>query len=753
MMNTLNLDMSQIQRLIPGFLLLDVNLTIINAGYEMVNLCSVTVPEPFTDKFTIVSPVNCSLHDINSSNKILLECRNHQGMFEATVERLPHSDYILIACTAQKIQATISETHPQEANQSTNTILSDTTKKHTQDQLFMLNAALENSDIAMLTTDTQGIVRWVNQACQQLIGYSYDELIDTEFVNLWHNVENKDPNLLRTYIENYSFFEFELYHVGIKTESKWIYVKGQQIVEGSIKGCVVTLQDITQKKQIELHGYKNAKRLQDLVVNLNDAVLLENEKRQIEIINKRFCQLFSIPYSPEMLLGADCTQAAENFKHLFMDEDEFVRRIESILVEKKHVVGEKLQLKDGRWFEREFIPTMTDRQYLGHLWIYSDITERTSYQQKISEQREFYETVLNQIPSDIAVFDKSHHYLFVNPIGIKNPEIRQWIIGKTDYDYCEFRNKPRSIADDRHELFNSVIQTKELRVWEEELTGADGNLEYYLRYMYPVLDQENEVTMVIGYGVNITERKKAEKAIAEALAQQKELYVMKSNFVSMISHEFRTPLSTVLSSTQLLKKYSNSLTDEKKEKHLLTIEKAVHRMTSLLENVLFIGRNDSNKLTFSPVTIDIAIFVNELIEDFILANSGVNRIVSTYEINSPTLFADRGLLRQILSNLLTNAYKYSSTESDVELFVYVDEKKGVFVVKDKGIGIPDEDQNHLFDEFHRAANVGNIQGTGLGLSIVKRCVDAHSGNIDVQSKVGKGTVFTVAIPQNKEEII
>jgi signal transduction histidine kinase len=80
-------------------------------------------------------------------------------------------------------------------------------------------------------------------------------------------------------------------------------------------------------------------------------------------------------------------------------------------------------------------------------------------------------------------------------------------------------------------------------------------------------------------------------------------------------------------------------------------------------------------------------------------------------------------------------------------------KKGVFVVKDKGIGIPDEDQNHLFDEFHRAANVGNIQGTGLGLSIVKRCVDAHSGNIDVQSKVGKGTVFTVAIPQNKEEII
>lgn len=170
-------------------------------------------------------------------------------------------------------------------------------------------------------------------------------------------------------------------------------------------------------------------------------------------------------------------------------------------------------------------------------------------------------------------------------------------------------------------------------------------------------------------------------------------------------------------------------------------------MTSLLENVLFIGRNDSNKLTFSPVVIDVVVFINELIEDFVLANSGVNRIIPVFEIKFPTLFADRGLLRQIISNLLTNAYKYSSSESDVSLFVDIDDNKGVFVVKDNGIGIPIEDQYHLFDEFHRASNVGNIQGTGLGLSIVKRCVDAHSGKIDVHSEVGKGTTFTITIPQ------
>lgn len=750
MLHTLHLDIEQMQRVIPGFLLLDTHSTILCAGYEMLQYCPLDIPEQFTDKFKVVSPAECNLNEVVSGTKIILECRSNRQTFQATVEHVAQSDYLLMVCSPQSI----TEVFENNKIAKTDNIDTHKTQNNLKDQLYNLSAALEHSDIAILTTNTERTIKWANQQCVNLMGASLSELIDADFLELWHNHDNTITNSVRSSIENYSSFEVQLPAKDKKNESKWVSGTVQPLMQNTtIMGCIVVLQDVTHKKQAELQGYKNSKRLHDLVLNLNDAVLLENEKRHIEIVNKRFCELFAIPYNPEMLIGADCTQAAENFKHLFIDEEEFVQRIETILAEKKHVVGEKLQLKDGRCLEREFIPTITDQQYLGHLWIYSDITERIGYQERISKQREFYENVLNQIPSDIAVFDKSHHYLFVNPIGIRSPEIRHWIIGKTDYDYCEYRNKPRSIADDRRELFNAVIQTKRLRVWEEELKKSDGNIEYYLRYMYPVLDSENEVTMVIGYGVNITERKKAEKTIAEALAQQKELYVLKSNFISMISHEFRTPLSTVLSSTQLLKKYSNTLTAEKKEKHLVTIEKAVHRMTSLLENVLFIGKNDSQRLTFSPLKLDVVAFMNEVIEDFVLANAGINRINISYKTSQPTVFADSGLLRQIVLNLLTNAYKYSPNDSEVFVTVYVNEKESVFVIKDQGIGIPASDKKHLFHEFHRASNVGNVQGTGLGLSIVMRCVDAHAGTINVESEVGQGTTFTVTLPQSKSHKI
>lgn len=139
-----------------------------------------------------------------------------------------------------------------------------------------------------------------------------------------------------------------------------------------------------------------------------------------------------------------------------------------------------------------------------------DITEKKSAEERLEKQREFYEQVLNKIPSDIAVFDKEHRYIFLNPVAIKNPELRQWMIGKKDEDYCKYRNRPIEIMEGRRALFNSVLKAKKLVVYEETLTDPDGNPEYHLRNMYPVLDNNGEVIMVIGYGVNITDRRNIE---------------------------------------------------------------------------------------------------------------------------------------------------------------------------------------------------------------------------------------------------
>ncbi len=142
-----------------------------------------------------------------------------------------------------------------------------------------------------------------------------------------------------------------------------------------------------------------------------------------------------------------------------------------------------------------------------------NITDRKLAEQKLEEQRHFYEDVLNNIPTDIAVFDNEHRYLFLNPIAIRNPEIREWMIGKKDEDYCKFRNRDWNVYKERRSLFNRILDTKKLYTKEEELIDPNGKKEYFLRNMYPVLDEEGDVRLVIGYGLNITERKLIEQQL------------------------------------------------------------------------------------------------------------------------------------------------------------------------------------------------------------------------------------------------
>ncbi|MBD2043259.1 ATP-binding protein [Microcoleus sp. FACHB-672] len=257
-------------------------------------------------------------------------------------------------------------------------------------------------------------------------------------------------------------------------------------------------------------------------------------------------------------------------------------------------------------------------------------------------------------------------------------------------------------------------------------------------------------------GIDITERKRAEEETLKALAKEKELGELKNRLISMVSHEFRTPLTTVLSSADLLEYYLQQEPFENSDKKLLEyiqrIQVAAVNMTELLEDVLFIGRTDAGKLPFNPLPLNLTQFCSQLVAEIQLCVTS-NHKIHFVEIHPNILTTsdvpacmDEKLLRQILSNLLSNALKYSAEGGEVRLELICQECEAIFQIKDQGIGIPDEDITHLFESFHRAKNVGNIAGTGLGLAIVKRCVDLHEGEISVASKVGVGTTFTVTLP-------
>ena len=242
---------------------------------------------------------------------------------------------------------------------------------------------------------------------------------------------------------------------------------------------------------------------------------------------------------------------------------------------------------------------------------------------------------------------------------------------------------------------------------------------------------------------------------AQILEKQKELSQLKSSFISMASHEFRTPLAVISSSAELLQHYGEKLNSEKKLKHFERIQSSIKHMTSLLEDVLMINKVEAHKIEFHPVKTDIVEFCQDLVEQLQQSKAEYQILFNTQSLDNSvqqfsSLFAqvDPKLLQQILNNLLTNAIKYSPVGSKVYFNLSHQNNCVCFQVRDEGIGIPPEDLKNLFTPFHRAGNVGNISGTGLGLSIVQKCVEVHQGTIEVESELEVGTTFRVTIPLN-----
>lgn len=245
-------------------------------------------------------------------------------------------------------------------------------------------------------------------------------------------------------------------------------------------------------------------------------------------------------------------------------------------------------------------------------------------------------------------------------------------------------------------------------------------------------------------------RHQAESLIQTALKKEKEISELKSRFVSVVSHEFRNPLNTILFSTELLQRYGTQITETKRETYLERIQGSIKRMNELLSDVLTVGETEAGKLQFSPQPLDAVRFCKELVDEFHLSDTRKSSIAFSFcRASELPSWLDQRLLRHILTNLLSNAVKYSFGEP-IKFKLNLSDRAAIFRIQDHGIGIPKADQTNLFQSFHRASNVKAIPGTGLGLSIVKQCVDLHGGTITVESEENRGTLFTVTLPLNRQ---
>lgn len=238
------------------------------------------------------------------------------------------------------------------------------------------------------------------------------------------------------------------------------------------------------------------------------------------------------------------------------------------------------------------------------------------------------------------------------------------------------------------------------------------------------------------------------------LVKAKEINQFKSEFVSMLSHDIRNPLNTILLAAGLLQNDDDKVTKEKKHSHYQMIRSAIKNMAHLLDEASFIGKADSDKLECELMSMNLEAFCREIVaENQLAANEKYLSLIFTTQGELKEVVADESLLRHILGNLLNNAIKYSLPSGTVLFELIRQDKTVLFRIQDSGIGIPEEDQKQLFQPFHRADNVGKIPGTGLGLAIVKKCVERHKGEISVSSEVGVGTTFIVTLPLISAEAV
>lgn len=301
------------------------------------------------------------------------------------------------------------------------------------------------------------------------------------------------------------------------------------------------------------------------------------------------------------------------------------------------------------------------------------------------------------------------------------------------------------------QAFTKHLQGEQVFNQEYRIILPDGLERWVWVRAFPVLNDSGVVERTAGLAEDITERKRAEAEILNTLAQEKELGDLKSRFISITSHEFRTPLTTILSTTELLEYYEWSKHEQ--IEHLHVIQNAVSQMLQLLEDKLFIGTAEAGKLPFHPVLLDVPKLCQDLVTEIQWGLSWkisppplqhtINFVSHVHSFIAPM---DRKLLRHILTNLLSNAIKYSPGGGTVRFELICQAEQVVFRIQDWGIGILPEDQPRLFQFFHRGSNVGAINGTGLGLAIVKKCVELHGGQISFRSQVGAGTTFTVTLP-------
>lgn len=375
-----------------------------------------------------------------------------------------------------------------------------------------------------------------------------------------------------------------------------------------------------------------------------------------------------------------------------------------------------------------------------------DITARKQAEVALRESEENYRRLVKTMQGGLAIYNLDEQITYVNDRFCE-------LLGYTRAELLTMYSYTFIDQDELPKLREQVARRQKAESSSYEILARrkDGQAVYLLVAGSPLMDQHGHFIGSVAVTTDITAQKQAETALRQALVKEKELGELKSRFISMASHEFRTPLATILALTETLAAYRLRLTDEQIDQRLQKIREQIDHLKSVMEDVLLLARMQARRGEFTPTLIDLDELCRTVIEEFESQPHHMHRLLYHRENHLPLLYLDPKLMRRIISNLLSNAIKYSPASQPITVTLASTSTAASLQVSDHGIGIPEMDLKHLFEPFHRATNVGTVSGTGLGLVITKEAVVLHKGEICVDSKLDVGTTFTVTLPIAQSE--
>lgn len=607
---------------------------------------------------------------------------------------------------------------------------------------------LNSSKEIIFTIDLQtGLFENVNKAIQ-LLGYSPSEWVGQNYLQWSLEKRKKFHQLLKHASESDYSVKSQQISFTTKDEDKEIPFEFSTSVftfkEKKYLLCI--LRDITERVKYEESIKQVTEQLTHLINNIDDVYAIYNLKlNKYEFVSNNIEYFFGCSkdtyiskglYWNELIHPDDYLSVEKQINEIINNKSkgEFFYRIVTPVGETKMLLEKITVAVDSN--------DIADKIYI----VKSDYTSIENAEQNLIESERKFRFISENITDFISIIDIDGRFMYASPssenvIGYTSEEL----IGKNSIYIIH----PEDISTFIEEaLEKTVFDKNEIRL-QYRINKKDGSFNWVETYFKPIVDNNNQTTSIICNTRDVTEREQLMKDLQQALQKERALNELRSQFVSMASHQFRTPLTVIQSGVELMQIYLEGIPEQKQQpfkKQFKKIESEVLRLQDLMNDVLLLGRADAKRTPFNPTHSNLLQFCKEFIESRYNNQLPDNRKVVLYTFGTVTeVFFDSKLLDHTLENIFSNAYKYSE-EGNIKMTLTFNENMVTIAIQDYGIGIPENEIENLLQPFYRASNTLEFEGSGLGLSIVNEFIEKHGGKISVESKINEGTTVNIQLP-------